>query len=167
MARYWLGLLDAQGHEPAASTGYARVAVDLPETGAALAYNPTPIIFCRAILPWPILTMAGVFTDASYGTAYMVTPLAHPPDYTTPTPLAVDETEEAVIPTGWLAFAYVSANTPRPYGRFRYGRQAYSRWPDDSVVQFRTGARLLADKIKVTCSAWTPAPTWVGRQCCK
>jgi hypothetical protein len=162
MSVYWLGLLTDTGAEPPASAGYGRVALDLPDTGAYA--NPEPIIFCKARFAWPVLTHAGLFTDASLGVAFMTTPLA-PPPYSVPTPIAVDETEEAVVPTGWLRFEFIAAGTPRPYGRFRYGRLAYSRWPDGAVVQFRVGARLLADKIDVNCQAWAPAPTWLGRVC--
>ncbi len=151
MPRLWLGLMTDSGQEPPAAAGYHRVALDLPVL--AEYWNPEPIVFCPAILPWPILTQAGLFDAASFGVPLITTPLA-PPPFTTRQPLAVDETEEALIPTGWLYFYFVKARTPRPYGRYRYGTQAYGRWPNDAVVQFRMGARLLADKLPAPCGDW-------------
>ena len=136
---YWLGLLTDTGVEPGSATGYARARFDFPETTEYT--NTVPILFCPARLPWPVVTQAALYAQPDPASPRLITsPLLAPPAFSVPTPLAVDESEEAEIPPYWLTFRWLPANTPRPFGLYRFGAQAFGTWPTATEVQFRVGA---------------------------
>jgi hypothetical protein len=152
---YYLGLITEYGAEPASSTGYTRQPVTVPTTGEY--YNLLPILFCRARLDWRRLTRAGLYTTPSAEIAFITTPLLIPPAYTTPQALTIAAGEEAEIPPFGLYLVDVAAHTPRPFGRYRFGRQAFGTWPAGATIQFRVGARPLADIMPVACATWAAA----------